>query len=85
MALGRSNETSVVHTVEGGKIHSEAHVVASDDQTWLWAVKHRDESGRVCGTPQVKIAANGKRDAVRTAALEASGWTVLRFVHRASS
>jgi acyl-coenzyme A thioesterase PaaI-like protein len=55
-ALGMSNDTSVVHVIDGGTVHSEARVLASDGDTWLWAIEHRNDEGQVCAFSRVTVA-----------------------------
>jgi 1,4-dihydroxy-2-naphthoyl-CoA hydrolase len=55
-ALGMSNDTSVVHVIDGGTVHSEARVLARDGDTWLWAVEHRNDEDRVCAFSRVTVA-----------------------------
>ena len=57
VALGLSNDTSVLCPIDAGTIYSEAGVVGRHRDIWLWDVEHRDDAGALCALSRATIAA----------------------------
>jgi uncharacterized protein (TIGR00369 family) len=55
-AMGLSNDTTVVRSVDTGVLHTTARVQARDDETWIWAVETVDDGGRRCALSRVTVA-----------------------------
>ena len=56
MAMGQSNDTSVLEFISEGVIHVEARVVSRGEDAWVWTVNARDETGRACALSRVTVA-----------------------------
>jgi uncharacterized protein (TIGR00369 family) len=56
MAQGLSNDTTVIREVSAGALHAEARPVSDTEDTWVWAVEMRDDTGEICGFSRVTIA-----------------------------
>jgi 1,4-dihydroxy-2-naphthoyl-CoA hydrolase len=56
MAMGLSNDTSILELVSDGVIHVEARVVSRAEDAWVWTVDARDEVGRACALSRVTVA-----------------------------
>jgi uncharacterized protein (TIGR00369 family) len=56
LAMGLSNDTTVVAQLRDGAIHAEARAHARGDDAWVWTVEARDDAGRVCALSRLTIA-----------------------------
>jgi uncharacterized protein (TIGR00369 family) len=56
IALGMSNNATLVRPVTGGTIHVEATRRHAGRTTWVWDVECRDDEGRVCALNRLTIA-----------------------------
>ena len=56
MAQGLSNDTTTIRPVSAGTLHAEARPVSDTEDSWVWAVEVRDETGDVVGFSRVTIA-----------------------------
>ncbi len=56
MAQGLSNDTTSIREVSAGALHAEARPVSDTEDTWVWAVEMRDDTGEMCGFSRVTIA-----------------------------
>lgn len=61
MAMGLSNDTTVVAPVREGVIHAEARPVARADDAWVWAVEARDDDGEVVAFSRITVAVRPMR------------------------
>jgi 1,4-dihydroxy-2-naphthoyl-CoA hydrolase len=56
MAMGLSNDTTVVAMLRDGAIHADARVRARGEDAWVWTIESRDDEGRVCALSRVTVA-----------------------------
>jgi 1,4-dihydroxy-2-naphthoyl-CoA hydrolase len=56
MALGLSNDTSLIATVSAGTIHAIARASSRGEDAWVWTVEARDDDGRLCALSRVTVA-----------------------------
>jgi uncharacterized protein (TIGR00369 family) len=56
LAMGLSNDTSVVAAPSTGAVTIEARVRARDDDVWVWTVDAHDENGRLAAHSRVTVA-----------------------------
>ena len=56
MALGLSNDTSVLEPVTSGTLHATARAMSRSDDAWVWTVDTRDREGRPCSLSRVTVA-----------------------------
>jgi 1,4-dihydroxy-2-naphthoyl-CoA hydrolase len=59
LAMGLSNDTSVLASPSQGVIHVDARVRARDADAWLWTVDAHDDSGTLCAHSRVTVAVRG--------------------------
>ena len=56
IAVGLSNDTTVLDSPEQGAISFHASVRARDERAWIWTVDARDDDGRLCAYSRVTVA-----------------------------
>jgi uncharacterized protein (TIGR00369 family) len=56
VAMGLSNDTTVMARVTVGTIELEARLVSSAEHGWVWTVDARDGEGRPCSHSRVTVA-----------------------------
>jgi 1,4-dihydroxy-2-naphthoyl-CoA hydrolase len=56
MAMGLSNDTSIIASVSDGVIDVEARVRSRGEDMWTWTVDARDDAGRLCAVSRVTVA-----------------------------
>jgi uncharacterized protein (TIGR00369 family) len=56
LAMGLSNDTSVVASPRVGAVTLTARALARGDDAWLWTVDAHDEAGRLCAHSRVTVA-----------------------------
>ena len=56
MAMGLSNDTSILASVSDGVIDAEARVRSRGEDMWTWTVDARDDAGRLCAFSRVTVA-----------------------------
>jgi 1,4-dihydroxy-2-naphthoyl-CoA hydrolase len=56
VALGLSNDTTVIASPSAGIITLDAEVRGRGDQEWVWNVDARDDQGRLCANSRVTVA-----------------------------
>jgi 1,4-dihydroxy-2-naphthoyl-CoA hydrolase len=56
LAMGLSNDTSVLASPASGTVTLEARALARGEQAWLWTVDARDGDGRLCAHSRVTVA-----------------------------
>jgi 1,4-dihydroxy-2-naphthoyl-CoA hydrolase len=56
LAMGLSNDTSVLDPPSDGVVEIEARVRSRDDDIWVWTVDARDGAGRLCAHSRVTVA-----------------------------
>ena len=56
LAMGLSNDTTVVAAPSEGTVTIEARVRARADDAWVWTVDAHDEAGRLCAHSRVTVA-----------------------------
>ena len=56
MAQGLSNDTTSIREVSAGALHAEARPVSDTEDSWVWAVEMRNDTGEICGFSRVTIA-----------------------------
>ena len=56
MAMGQSNDTSILEQLSEGIIHVEARVVSRGEDAWVWIVDARNDAGQACALSQVTVA-----------------------------
>jgi acyl-coenzyme A thioesterase PaaI-like protein len=56
MAMGQSNDTSILELVSDGVIDVQARVVSRTEDAWVWTVDARDQAGRACALSRVTVA-----------------------------
>jgi 1,4-dihydroxy-2-naphthoyl-CoA hydrolase len=59
LAMGLSNDTSVLESPRSGVLTFDAQVRGRDDDAWVWTVDARDEDGRLCAHSRVTVAVRG--------------------------
>lgn len=59
LAMGLSNDTSVIAPPREGAIDFEARVRARADDAWTWTVDARDAGGGLCAHSRVTVAVRG--------------------------
>ena len=55
-AMGLSNDTTVVGPVSSGTIHAEAVAVSRGEDTWVWTVEARDDTGATVAFSRITVA-----------------------------
>jgi len=60
-AMGMSNDTSFLSPIRSGTVHASARALHRGATTWVWAVEHRDDDGRLCAVSRVTIAVRRRR------------------------
>ncbi|MBI2691931.1 MAG: PaaI family thioesterase [Solirubrobacterales bacterium] len=63
VAMGMSNNTTFLRSVNSGVIHAEAIALSQGKTTWVWDVTLKDEQDRVCAVSRVTIAVRERRRA----------------------
>jgi uncharacterized protein (TIGR00369 family) len=61
VAMGMSNNTTFLRSVNSGTIHAEAIALSQGKTTWVWDVTLKDEKDRVCAVSRVTIAVRERR------------------------
>lgn len=56
LAMGLSNDTSVLDAPGEGVVEIEARVRSRDDDVWVWTADARDGAGRLCAHSRVTVA-----------------------------
>src|SRR3954447_22353173 len=56
LAMGLSNDTSVLESPRSGVLTFDAQVRGRDDYAWVWTVDARDDRGRLCAHSRVTVA-----------------------------
>jgi 1,4-dihydroxy-2-naphthoyl-CoA hydrolase len=56
LAMGLSNDTSVLRSPSAGTVAFEARVRAREDDAWVWTVDASDDEGRVCAHSRITVA-----------------------------
>jgi uncharacterized protein (TIGR00369 family) len=56
LAMGLSNDTSVIASPREGAVTIEARVLARGDDAWVWTVDAQDDAGRLCAHSRVTVA-----------------------------
>jgi uncharacterized protein (TIGR00369 family) len=56
LAMGLSNDTSVIASPRAGAVTLEARALARGDDAWLWTVDAHDAAGRLCAHSRVTVA-----------------------------
>lgn len=55
LAVGLSNQTTVLHPIESGTVHGTATRRHRGRTTWVWEVELADDAGRVCVAGRVTV------------------------------
>jgi 1,4-dihydroxy-2-naphthoyl-CoA hydrolase len=61
IAMGMSNDTTFLRSVNSGTIHAEAIAIHQGGTTWVWNVELRDEQDRLCAVSRLTIAVRERR------------------------
>lgn len=61
IAMGMSNDTTFLRSVNSGTIHAEATAIHQGSTTWVWNVELKDEQGRLCAVSRLTIAVRDRR------------------------
>jgi 1,4-dihydroxy-2-naphthoyl-CoA hydrolase len=56
VALGLSNDTTVIESPSEGTVTVDAEVRGRADEAWVWTVDAHDERGRLCAYSRVTVA-----------------------------
>ena len=56
MAMGQSNDTSILEFIYEGVINVDARVVCRGEDAWVWTVRARDETEQACALSRVTVA-----------------------------
>lgn len=56
IAVGLSNQTSILGSITGGGIHAVARARHRGRTTWVWEVEISDDRGAVCALTRVTLA-----------------------------
>ena len=56
MAMGQSNDTTILELIDEGVIHVEARVVSRAEDAWVWTVGSHDDAGHACAFSRVTVA-----------------------------
>jgi 1,4-dihydroxy-2-naphthoyl-CoA hydrolase len=59
LAMGLSNDTTVLESPSSGAITVEAKVRGRDDDAWVWTVDAHDDEGHLCAYSRVTVAVRG--------------------------
>ena len=61
MAMGLSNDTTILEPVGDGAVDVEARVLSRGADAWLWTVEARDGAGRPCAFSRITVAVRPMR------------------------
>lgn len=61
IAMGMSNDTTFLRSVDSGRINAEAIAIHRGSTTWVWNVELRDDQGRLCAVSRLSIAVRERR------------------------
>lgn len=61
MAMGLSNDTTILRPVGDGVVDIEARLLSRGADAWTWAVEARDGTGRPCGFSRITVAVRPMR------------------------
>lgn len=61
LAVGLSNDTTVLESPSAGTITVDAKVRGRGEEEWVWTVDARDGSGRLCANSRVTVAIRDAR------------------------
>jgi len=61
MAMGLSNDTTILRPVGHGVVDVEARVLSRGAEAWCWAVEARDGAGRPCAFSRITVAVRPMR------------------------
>ncbi len=56
LAVGLSNQTTVLHPIESGTVHGTATRRHRGRSTWVWEIELADDAGRVCVAGRVTVS-----------------------------
>jgi 1,4-dihydroxy-2-naphthoyl-CoA hydrolase len=61
VAMGQSNDTTFLRSIEGGHVNATARTRHRGRTTWIFDVEMTDDEGRVCALARIVIAIRPQR------------------------